>query len=73
MSAVGPRRMTSDMESISSRTPLTMRLCQMTSAVLVSFGARTNVVISWQIISIILWSTVFGAVAARGVNPVGEN
>ena len=39
----------------------------------VSFGARTNAVISWQIISIILWSTDFGAVAARGVNPVGEN
>lgn len=41
---------------------------QLTSAAIVSFGASRNAVILWQTISIILWGTVFGTLAAFGVN-----
>ncbi|KQM81305.1 hypothetical protein [Agromyces sp. Leaf222] len=41
---------------------------QITSAAMVSFGANRNVVIFWQIISIILWGTVFGVLATLGVS-----
>ncbi|WP_125099301.1 small multi-drug export protein [Leucobacter chromiireducens] len=40
---------------------------QITSAAMVSFGAAKNQVILWQIISIILWGTVFGVLAVLGV------
>lgn len=41
---------------------------QITSMALVSFGAPKNAVILWQVISIILWGTAFGVLAALGVN-----
>ncbi|PJJ44647.1 hypothetical protein ATK23_1887 [Glutamicibacter mysorens] len=41
---------------------------QITSAALVSFGANKQKVIFWQIISIILWGTLFGVLAAQGIN-----
>ncbi|MFF2371662.1 hypothetical protein [Agromyces sp. NPDC058110] len=41
---------------------------QITSAAMVSFGANRNVVIFWQIISIILWGVVFGVLATLGIN-----
>ena len=41
---------------------------QITSAALVSFGAAKEKVIFWQIISIILWGTVFGTLAFLGVD-----
>lgn len=41
---------------------------QITSAAIVSFGASRNAVIFWQIVSIVLWGTVCGALAAFGVN-----
>ncbi|MHA3724926.1 hypothetical protein ACXR2T_13735 [Leucobacter sp. HY1910] len=44
---------------------------QITSAAMVSFGASKNTVILWQVISIILWGTVFGTLAALGVTVVG--
>lgn len=40
---------------------------QITSAAMVSFGANRNTVIVWQIVSIILWGTVFGVLASLGV------
>ncbi len=40
---------------------------QITSAAMVSFGASKNVVILWQIISIIIWGVVFGVLATLGV------
>ncbi|WP_166868653.1 MULTISPECIES: hypothetical protein [unclassified Salinibacterium] len=40
---------------------------QITSAAMVSFGASRNVVIFWQIISIILWGVLFGVLATLGV------
>lgn len=43
---------------------------QITSAAMVSFGASKNTVILWQVISIILWGTVFGTLAALGVSVV---
>jgi hypothetical protein len=43
---------------------------QITSAALVSFGANRRLVIIWQIVSIILWGTVFGLLATLGVNIV---
>jgi hypothetical protein len=46
----------------------TMLPSQITSAAMVSFGANRNVVIFWQIISIILWGTVFGVLASLGVS-----
>lgn len=44
---------------------------QVTSAALVSFGAPRNTVISWQIISIILWGVAFGVLATLGVDLLG--
>lgn len=44
---------------------------QVTSAALVSFGARTRTVVVWQVVSICLWGVVFGALASGGVNLVG--
>lgn len=41
---------------------------QITSAAMVSFGANRNTVIFWQIISIVLWGTVFGVLATLGVS-----
>lgn len=41
---------------------------QITSAAMVSFGANRNLVIFWQIISIILWGVVFAILATLGVN-----
>ncbi|MFU8946459.1 hypothetical protein ACLRGF_06965 [Mycetocola zhadangensis] len=41
---------------------------QITSAAMVSFGASKNAVILWQVISIIIWGTVFGVLAALGVS-----
>jgi membrane protein YqaA with SNARE-associated domain len=41
---------------------------QITSAAMVSFGASKNAVIIWQIISIIIWGTVFGVLATLGVS-----
>ncbi|MGI6878966.1 hypothetical protein [Microbacterium sp. gxy059] len=40
---------------------------QITSAIIVGFGASKNKVIFWQIISIILWGTVFGLLGVAGV------
>ncbi|WP_139416199.1 hypothetical protein [Agromyces laixinhei] len=41
---------------------------QITSAAMVSFGANRNVVIVWQVISIVLWGVVFGVLATLGVS-----
>lgn len=41
---------------------------QLTSAALVSFGAPRNWVILWQIVSIVLWGTVFGILASYGID-----
>jgi hypothetical protein len=41
---------------------------QITSAAMVSFGANRNAVIFWQVISIVLWGTVFGILASLGVS-----
>jgi len=46
----------------------TMLPSQITSAAMVSFGANRNVVIFWQIISIVLWGVVFGVLATLGVS-----
>ena len=40
---------------------------QITSGMMVSFGASRNAVIFWQIISIILWGVLFGALGLGGV------
>lgn len=45
---------------------------QITSAALVSFGARKNTVIFWQTVSIILWGTAFGVLASLGVDLLGQ-
>lgn len=45
----------------------TMLPSQITSAAMVSFGANRNAVIFWQIVSIVLWGTVFGVLASLGV------
>jgi hypothetical protein len=44
---------------------------QITSAAMVSFGASKNAVISWQIVSIILWGVAFGLFASLGVSLIG--
>ncbi|GAA1855215.1 hypothetical protein ACFQZV_04025 [Microbacterium koreense] len=44
---------------------------QITSAAMVSFGANRNAVILWQTISILLWGTAFGVLAALGVSFLG--
>lgn len=41
---------------------------QITSGMMVSFGASKNAVIAWQVVSIILWGILFGTLAALGVN-----
>jgi hypothetical protein len=41
---------------------------QITSAAMVSFGASKNLVILWQVISIILWGVAFGVFATLGVS-----
>ena len=43
---------------------------QITSTAMVSFGASKDAVIRWQIVSIILWGTAFGVLAAVGVDLV---
>lgn len=40
---------------------------QITSAMMVSFGASRNVVIVWQIISIILWGVLFALLGQAGL------
>ncbi|HJB62280.1 MAG TPA: hypothetical protein H9769_01065 [Candidatus Microbacterium pullistercoris] len=45
---------------------------QITSALIVSFGASKNKVIFWQIISIILWGVAFTLLALGGVQVVGR-
>lgn len=45
---------------------------QITSATMVGFGARTRSVISWQIVSIVLWGVVFAALASAGVDFVAS-
>lgn len=45
----------------------TMLPSQITSAAMVGFGASKNAVIVWQIVSIILWGALFGAIAALGL------
>jgi uncharacterized membrane protein len=44
---------------------------QITSAAMVSFGASKNAVILWQVISIIIWGTVFGVLATLGISFLG--
>jgi hypothetical protein len=41
---------------------------QVTSAAMVSFGAPRNAVIFWQVVSIVVWGVVFGALATLGVD-----
>lgn len=41
---------------------------QITSALIVSFGASRNAVISWQVVSIILWGVLFAVLATLGIN-----
>lgn len=41
---------------------------QITSMLMVTFGAQRNKVILWQIISIILWGTLFGTLAHFGIS-----
>ncbi len=50
----------------------TMLPSQITSAALVSFGARRRAVIFWQIISIVLWGTIFATLATLGVDLLGD-
>jgi len=40
---------------------------QFTSAAMVSFGASRNVVIAWQIVSIVIWGVVAGVATSLGV------
>lgn len=44
---------------------------QITSGMMVSFGASRNAVIGWQLVSIVAWGVVFGALAAAGVRLIG--
>lgn len=46
----------------------TMLPSQITSAAMVSFGASKNAVIAWQIVSIIIWGTLFGVIAHLGLS-----
>lgn len=41
---------------------------QITSAMMVGFGASRNAVIVWQVVGITLWGVGFGVLAALGVN-----
>ncbi|WP_119696026.1 small multi-drug export protein [Microbacterium halotolerans] len=45
---------------------------QITSALIVSFGAPRNKVIFWQIISIILWGVLFAVLASLGIEVAGR-
>jgi hypothetical protein len=40
---------------------------QVTSGMMVSFGAGRNVVIVWQVISIIIWAIVFALIGQAGI------
>lgn len=40
---------------------------QLTSMAMVGFGADTRTVIIWQVISIVIWGTAFGSLAAAGL------
>ena len=40
---------------------------QITSGMMVSFGASRNAVIVWQIISIIVWALIFAAIGQAGI------
>ncbi|MFC7788228.1 hypothetical protein ACU045_04510 [Microbacterium sp. MAHUQ-60] len=40
---------------------------QITSGMMVSFGASRNAVIFWQVISIILWALLFALIGMGGV------
>jgi hypothetical protein len=44
---------------------------QITSGMMVSFGASKQKVILWQVVSIILWGVAFGVLAVLGVDLVG--
>lgn len=44
---------------------------QITSTAMVSFGASRNVVIFWQVVSIVLWGIAFGVLATFGVDLSG--
>ena len=44
---------------------------QITSMAMVAFGAPKNLVILWQTISVILWGTAFGVLAALGLSALG--
>lgn len=44
---------------------------QITSMAMVGFGASTRQVITWQIVSIILWGAAFTALATAGVAVIG--
>lgn len=44
---------------------------QITSMALVGLGARRRTVILWQSVSIALWATVFGSLAAAGATVLG--
>ncbi|MGO1769417.1 MAG: hypothetical protein ACTHZX_05655 [Microbacterium sp.] len=45
---------------------------QITSAIIVGFGASRNRVIFWQIISIILWGVLFAVLATLGIEIAGR-
>ncbi|OLT45235.1 hypothetical protein BJF85_02325 [Saccharomonospora sp. CUA-673] len=45
---------------------------QITSALIVSFGATRNLVIFWQVVSIVLWGIVCGVLAVYGINLLAE-
>lgn len=45
---------------------------QITSALIVSFGASKNKVIFWQVISIVLWGVLFALLALGGVELLGR-
>lgn len=40
---------------------------QITSGMMVSFGASRNAVIVWQVISIIIWAIVFALIGQAGI------
>lgn len=44
---------------------------QITSMAMVSFGASRNAVAGWQIVSIVMWGTLFGILTVAGINLLG--
>ena len=44
---------------------------QITSMAMVSFGASRNAVAGWQIVSIVMWGTLFGILTVAGFNLLG--